>query len=80
MTPAFCRFERGRDFHPVDVNINRIRYLEGKGHTTSIHFDDGEYIVVYGNALSVCMRIQDASQRKPPRPRSRPGLVLHQSC
>ncbi|MGN8119625.1 hypothetical protein [Labrys sp. 22185] len=73
MMPTFCCFERGRDFHPVDVNINRIRYLESQERTTSIHFGDGECIVVCGNALSVCMRIQDASERKQPRLRKQPA-------
>lgn len=66
MSPIMCTFARAFDLFPVDVNVGQIRYLEGRGHATAIHFGVGELTVVHGDSLSVAMRIAEASDKAHP--------------
>jgi hypothetical protein len=72
MTPTFCSLERPHDLSPVEVNVDEISYIEPKSATSAaIHFGVQKSIVVYGNAISVCIRIQDALPQKPRRRQKR---------
>jgi hypothetical protein len=76
MSPTLCTFQLAYDLHPVEVNVDNVRYVEGKDLTTAIHLDDHKCIVVLGSALSVSMRMQEAkdqarSLRKRPHDRQK---------